>query len=96
MGRNNDNFLKIRVRSAALCAISAPLCRRSQLRTTRSLLLCRISCGFAKKWAKISANFLQKAIDFCDLKLYTLKHKIILEKGSTDDEKACNEHGKIL
>ena len=64
--------------------------------TTRSLLLCRISCGFAKKWAKISANFLQKAIDFCDLKLYTLKHKIILEKGSTDDEKACNEHGKIL
>ena len=71
-------------------------CRRSQLRTTRSLLLCRISCGFAKKWAKISANFLQKAIDFCDLKLYTLKHKIILEKGSTDDEKAYNEHGKIL
>lgn len=61
MGRNNDNFLKIRVRSAALCAISAPLCRRAQLRTTHSLLLCRISCGFAKKMGKNFRKFSSKS-----------------------------------
>ena len=96
MGRNNDNFLKIKSeKCGAVRHLGSPVPQGVTPNYTL-LAACRISCSFAKKWAKISANFLQKAIDFCDLKLYTLKHKIILEKGSTNDEKVCNEHGKIL